>query len=122
MKTCVGPTGTRTRDNRFKVCGANHYTMGPFVSFYAFAHTSKDIECLQTQVVPTGIEPVSSPCKGLVLTTTPWNQVGLMIPPDILPKDVGTSLFLVDTDKLFWAMGPQTPDEGLEPSTTSLKG
>ena len=42
--------------------------------------------------------------------------------PDILPKDVGTSLFLVDTDKLFWVMGPQTPDEGLEPSTTSLKG
>ena len=46
--------------------------------------------------------------------------------PDILPKDAGTSLFLVDTDKLFlerWTPTHEggTPDEGLEPSTTRLK-
>lgn len=57
METLSGPTEIRTRVSGFKVRGANRYTMGPELVFYAFAHLSKDSEYLQPHNPPRGIDP-----------------------------------------------------------------
>ena len=78
--------------------------MGPAASFLMSACNLKLGQ--KTQLVPTGIEPVSSPCKGLVLTATPWNHFCKFLNECLQTRCLTTR---------------QPPDEGLEPSTTRLK-